>query len=217
MKRVNGCPRPLSIAAALAGAAVLTACATDDADSAATSSPEVETITTTATAAPEETTPETVTATPTETTATASEEPTMGIPGSRFVEKIAAVPEVDAEPYRSSHIFPSMPGLQFKGPDGTFCEMYGEAGGQVETVNAMCTHQGEGDINAVSVTQGEPATTHNVNRIFIPHENTVLLEPGGRLTDGPVSCAVAEGEVRVMCTVDSYSFAVSKDGLELGG
>lgn len=134
----------------------------------------------------------------------------VGIPGGRFVDLIGQVPETDPAPYASSLIFPAQPGLQFQGPDGTYCEMYAE-----EDPTAMCSHEGEGDINAVSVHQGEPATTHNVNRIFVPHERTRVLEPGMRLVEGPVSCAVPEGEVRVMCAVDFYSFAVSREGVEL--
>ncbi|MDO5668946.1 MAG: hypothetical protein Q4G50_02970 [Corynebacterium sp.] len=160
-------------------------------------------------------TPETVEVTVTEEV-TLSPTPTgqdneFGIPGSAFVEKIAAVPETDAAPFASSLTMPQQPGWQFVGPDGTYCEMYSE-----ESVLAMCTHQGEGDFNAVSVHQGEPATTHNVNRIFMATENTQPLQPGQRIKTGPVSCAVAEGETRVMCAVDFYSFAVSTEGVELG-
>lgn len=146
---------------------------------------------------------------------TASEDPYIGIPGSRFVAEIAEVPETDPALYASSLIFPEQPGLQFQGPDGTYCEMYGEADAHTTSPVAMCTHQGEGDINAVSVRQGEPATTHNVNRIFAPLEQTRVLEPGSRLIDGPVSCAVPAGDVRVMCAIDFYSFAVSREGVEL--
>ena len=187
---------------AVAGLVVLSGCTYDE------STEGTPTPTTTATT--------TDTATDTETTTTIRETPTgepsyIGIPGSRFVELIAAVPETDPAPYASALIFPKQSGLQFQGPDGTYCEMYSE-----DSVLAMCTHQGEGDINAVSVRQGEPATTHNANRIFMATENTQPLQPGQRITTGPVSCAVAEGETRVMCAVDFYSFAVSTDGVELG-
>jgi len=186
---------------AVAGLVVLSGCTYDE------STEGTPTPTTTATT--------TDTATDTETTTTIRETPTgepsyIGIPGSRFVELIAAVPETDPAPYASALIFPKQSGLQFQGPDGTYCEMYSDT----ETV-AMCTYDGEGDINAVSVREGEPATTHHVNRIFVPREQTAVLEPGNRLVEGPVSCAIAEGEVRVMCAIDFYSFAVSRDGVEL--
>ncbi|MCS5479953.1 hypothetical protein NYP18_09825 [Corynebacterium sp. YIM 101645] len=185
---------------AVAGLVALSGCTSDE--------PVEETPTTVTTAT-------TATTTDTETTTTIRETPTgepsyIGIPGSRFVELIADVPETDPTPYASALIFPEQPGLQFQGPDGTYCEMYSDG----EPV-AMCTHDGEGDINAVSVREGEPATTHHVNRIFVPGEQTVVLEPGNRLVEGPVSCAVAEGEVKVMCAIDFYSFAVSRDGVEL--
>lgn len=193
MTPITSLPRVLGVALL---AATLTACA-DDSNEA---TPETVEVTVT----------EEVTLSPTEPPAE-SAEPSMGIPGSSFVDQISAVPETDAAPYSSSHIMPQQPGWQFVGPDGTYCEMYSE-----DSVLAMCTHQGEGDINAVSVRQGEPATTHNANRIFMATENTQPLQPGQRITTGPVSCAVAEGETRVMCAVDFYSFAVSTDGVELG-
>ena len=134
----------------------------------------------------------------------------IGIPGSRFVGEIAELPETDSAPYSSALIYPAQPGLQFQGPDGTYCEMYAD-----DPATAMCTHQGEGDVNAVSVREGEPATTHNVNRIFTAHERTRVLEPGARLVEGPVSCAVSAHDVKVMCAVGFYSFAVSRAGVEL--
>lgn len=134
----------------------------------------------------------------------------IGIPGSRFVGEIAELPETDSAPYSSSLIYPAQPGLQFQGPDGTYCEMYAD-----DPATAMCTHQGEGDVNAVSVREGEPATTHNVNRIFTAHNRTRVLEPGSKLVEGPVSCAVPAHEVKVMCAVGFYSFAVSRAGVEL--
>ncbi|GAB3690691.1 hypothetical protein [Corynebacterium nasicanis] len=85
-----------------------------------------------------------------------------------------------------------------------------------DSVLAMCAHQGEGDISALSIRQNEPATTHNANRIFMATKNTQPLQPGQRITTGPIFCTVAEGETRVMCAVDFYSFAVSTDGVELG-
>ena len=201
MTPITSLPRLLGVALL---AATLTACA-DDSNEATP-----ETVEVTVTDATTETVTEEVTLSPTESPAE-SAEPSMGIPGSSFVDQISAVPETDAAPYSSSHIMPQQPGWQFVGPDGTYCEMYSE-----DSVLAMCTHQGEGDINAVSVRQGEPATTHNANRIFMATENTQPLQPGQRITTGPVSCAVAEGETRVMCAVDFYSFAVSTDGVELG-
>lgn len=134
----------------------------------------------------------------------------IGIPGSRFVGEIAELPETDSAPYSSALIYPAQPGLQFQGPDGTYCEMYAD-----DPATAMCTHQGEGDVNAVSVREGEPATTHNVNRIFTAHERTRILEPGSKIVEGPVSCAVPAHGVTVMCAVGFYSFAVSRDGVEL--
>lgn len=134
----------------------------------------------------------------------------IGVPGSRFVGEIAAVPETDPAPFASSLIFPAQPGLQFHGPDGTYCEIYGD-----DDPTVLCAHDGEGDVNAVSLRRGEPATTHHVNRIFAPHERTRVLEPGTRLVDGPVSCAVPADDVRVMCAIDPYSFAVSRAGVAL--
>lgn len=69
---------------------------------------------------------------------------------------------------------------------------------------------------AVGDGEGEPASTHHVNRIFMAHENTLPLLPGSRLVNGLVSCAVAEGAIRVMCAVGSEGFAVDKQGVELG-
>jgi hypothetical protein len=155
---------------------------------------------------PAEDNPTTVT-----TATTTTDGPDIGIPGGRFLEQIAAVPETDPAPYSSALIFPEQPGLQFQGPDGTYCEMY--SGGDA---SALCTYDGEGDINAVSVREGQPARTHNVNRIFAPGGQTAVLEPGNRLVEGPVSCAIAEGEVTVMCAIDPYSFTVSRDDVELG-
>ena len=146
----------------------------------------------------------------TTTTATTESSPYIGIPGSRFVGEIAELPGTDPAPYSSALIYPEQPGLQFRGPDGTYCEMYAD-----DPATAMCTHQGEGDVNAVSVREGEPATTHNVNRIFTAHNRTRVLEPGSKLVEGPVSCAVPAHGVTVMCAVGFYSFAVSRAGVEL--
>lgn len=159
-------------------------------------------------------TTETVTeTTPVETSGNDPVDPWVGIPGSRFLSQISEVPEIDPAPYMSSTTYPQQPGLQFTGPDGTYCEMYAEEGA---APTAMCTHEGEGDVNAVSVQQGEPATTHNVNRIFVPHPTTRELPPGSRIVHGPVSCAVPAEDVQVMCAIDFYSFAVSREGVELG-
>ncbi|QGU04482.1 hypothetical protein [Corynebacterium comes] len=57
--------------------------------------------------------------------------------------------------------------------------------------------------------------THNVNRIFVAGERTRVLEPGFWLVEGPVSCAVPEADVRVMCAIGFYSFTVSREGVEL--
>ena len=156
------------------------------------------------------TTPSTAASISITTTATTASSDYVGIPGSRFVGEIAELPETDSAPYSSALIYPAQPGLQFQGPDGTYCEMYAD-----DPATAMCTHQGEGDVNAVSVREGEPATTHNVNRIFTAHERTRVLEPGSKLVEGPVSCAVPAHGVTVMCAVGFYSFAVSRDGVEL--
>ncbi|WP_156230752.1 hypothetical protein [Corynebacterium occultum] len=200
------------MAALLLGATALMSCASEEAP--ADSTTAVATTATVTESLPPAPAPTTVTETTPEMTSESSpaetSDPWVGIPGSRFVEEIADVPEIDSSPFVSSLIFPSQPGLQFQGPDGTYCEMYAE-----EDPTAMCSHEGEGDINAVSVHQGEPATTHNVNRIFFPHEQTQVLQPGSRVVHGPVSCAIPEGDVRVMCAIDFYSFAVSQEGVEL--
>lgn len=145
--------------------------------------------------------------------------PTTGettAPVNPFGQKIAHLPQVDPAPYDSSRIFPQQPGFQFTGPDGTYCEVYGQPEGTVEEVTAMCTHSGEGDVNAVSVTPGQPATTPHVNRIFLPHEETQPLEPGTRLTVGAAACGVPEGEVAVTCSIDSHGFTVSTEDVETG-
>ena len=199
--------------AGLAGGATLVACGNGD-DSTTTVAPPPDTTVTTVT---DLTTEPPVTTTTTETTATTeTTQADVSIPGGAFTGIIAGVSEIDPAPFASSEIFPSQPGLQFVGPDGTFCEMYGMAEDQVPAAQAMCTHDGEGDVNAVVLNQGQPAVEMNVNRIFIPHEKTRTLQPGQRISIGPVSCAVAEGETRVMCAVPPYSFAVSTDGLDLG-
>lgn len=198
--------------AGLAGGATLVACGNGD-DSTTTVAPPPDTTVTTVT---DLTTEPPVTTTTTETTTTETTQADVSIPGGAFTGIIAGVPEIDPAPFASSEIFPSQPGLQFVGPDGTFCEMYGMAEDQVPAAQAMCTHAGEGDINAVVLNQGQPAVEMNVNRIFIPHEKTRTLQPGQRISIGPVSCAVAEGETRVMCAVPPYSFAVSTNGVDLG-
>lgn len=186
------------------GATLLVATLAACADNADTDADTPSTVTETTTDTATETLTEEVTVT--EATTTDAPSDTGGL-----ADRVAAVPETDAAPYSSSHIMPAQPGWQFVGPDGTYCEMYTD-----DSVLAMCTHQGEGDINAVSVHQGEPATTHNANRIFMATENTRELQPGQRITTGPVSCAVAEGETRVMCAVDGNGFVVGTDGVELG-
>lgn len=123
--------------------------------------------------------------------------------------------EVNPAPYASNLIFPEQPGLQFTGPDGTFCEMYGTGGEGIDGPAAMCTYQGQGDENAVSVRQGSPAQAHNVNRIFMAHENTVALPAGSRLANGPVTCEVAEGDVMVHCFLNGTGFYVSQSGVTL--
>ena len=120
-----------------------------------------------------------MTTTTTETTATTeTTQADVSIPGGTFTGIIAGVPEIDPAPFASSEIFPSQPGLQFVGPDGTFCEMYGMAEDQVPAAQAMCTHAGEGDINAVVLNQGQPAVEMNVNRIFIPPRRRGRCSPG---------------------------------------
>lgn len=201
-----------TLAALLLGSTALLGCAAEDP---VEETPTVVATTETVTENPTETPgPTTITeTTPVETSGNDPANPEVGIPGSRFVSQITEVPEIDPAPYMSSTTYPQQPGLQFTGPDGTYCEMYAEEG---QEPTAMCTHEGEGDVNAVSVHQGEPATTHNVNRIFIPHPTTQELLPGFRIVHGPVNCAVPEDDVRVMCAIDFYSFAVSREGVELG-
>lgn len=206
--------RPITVLlTALAGAASLAACGDADNGTTTTAPPPVTTvITPTVTdtltpVSPGDPSPVTVTETTTE--------PDVSIPGGSFTGIVASVPETDPAPFASSLIFPAQPGLQFVGPDGTFCEMYGTAGELISDVQVLCTHDGAGDINAVVLTQGGPAGERNVNRIFMPHADTRTLQPGQRISDGPVTCAVAEGETRVMCAISPYSFAVSTDGVDL--
>lgn len=200
----------------LSAGATLVACGDDD-NSTTTVFPPPDTTVTTVTAPATEPPATTATTVTTPTTATTvPTQPDMSIPGGAFTGAVEKVPETDPAPFSSSLIFPAQPGLQFVGPDGTFCEMYGTVEEQNPTVQVMCTHTGEGDVNAIVLRQGEPATEMNVNRIFIPHENTRALQPGQRISDGPVNCAVAEGETRVMCAIPPYSFAVSTDGVDLG-
>lgn len=188
---------------AVVGVVVLSGCTSGD------PAEESPTVTPPATTTTTEAIPETGVLTTIRETPT-GEPSYIGIPGSRFVGLIADVPGTDPAPYASALIFPEQPGLSFQGPDGTYCEMYSDG----EAV-AMCTYDGEGDINAVSVRNGTPAVTEHVNRIFGPLEQTVILEPGNRLVEGEVSCAIAEGEVKVMCAIGFYSFAVTGESLEL--
>lgn len=133
-----------------------------------------------------------------------------------IADRIGQVPEIDPAPYRSELIFPAQSGLQFVGPDGTFCEIYGEGASEAPIPVALCTHDGGGEINAVSVREGEAASVHNVNRIFTAHEQTVELAAGAKLANGPVSCAVEAGSVQVLCAIGEHGFAVDKSGVELG-
>ncbi|MGD7003297.1 hypothetical protein [Corynebacterium halotolerans] len=198
------------------GAVVLTGCTAGDPSSGPVTTTAHTTVATAGSA--KEPTPPRATNTDDATTATAAESdvPGSAVPGDRFVALIDEVPQIDPAPYSSSLIYPAQPGLQFRSPDGTYCEMYGEPGQQGEAPGALCTYAGEVDVNAVSVRQGEPAVTHNVNRIFTPAEQTRVLEPGSRLVDGAVSCAIPEGENRVLCAVTPYSFAVSMEDVALG-
>lgn len=198
------------ILSATALAAALTACADSDSDTAAAPSTVVDTTEVTVTEQVTDTPPEEETVTETAVAPPDTETPPVDV-----VESMAQIPESDPTPYRSDQIFPAQSGLQFTGPDGTFCEMYGESAPDVESPVALCTHQGEGDINAVSVREGEPATTHNVNRIFMAHADTRALAPGQRIANGRVSCAIAEGDTRVMCAVGPHGFVVSTGGVEL--
>ena len=173
------------------------------------------------TPAPTETT--TVSETVTPTTATsgspATESPTTGEnigEDGAFGQKTAQLTQVDPAPYASSHIFPQQPGFQFTGPDGIYCEVYGQPEGMVAEATAMCTYSGDGDINAVSVSEGQPAPTHHVNRIFVPAEGTRALEPGTRLTAGAVACGVPESEVAVTCSISTHGFTVTTGGVETG-
>ncbi|AGF72354.1 hypothetical protein [Corynebacterium halotolerans] len=172
----------------------------------------------TETPAPVETATVTVSETVTPTTVSESstaESPTTG-EVSAFGRKIADLAQVDPAPYASRHIFPQQPGFQFTGPDGTYCEVYGQPEGVVEEVAAMCTHSGEGEINAVSVSGDQPATTHHVNRIFAPRDQTRILQPGTRLTAGAVACGVPEDGVAVTCALGAHGFTVSTQGVETG-
>lgn len=195
--------RPTIAALAAVSTLFLTACSTDSSDTAdsGASSADTVTVTESPTDSPEQQ-PTTVTET---AQATLPEDP-----GATGVED-----EVNPAPYASTLIFPEQPGLQFTGPDGTFCEMYGSAGEGIDGPAAMCTYQGQGDENAVSVRQGSPAEAHNVNRIFMAHENTVTLPAGSRLANGPVTCEVAEGDVMVHCFLDGSGFYVSQSGVTL--
>ncbi len=56
----------------------------------------------------------------------------------------------------------------------------------------MCTHSGEGDINAVTVTEGQVKNTRNVNCVFAPGETIRPLGPGTRLTDVAVTCVIGD-------------------------
>lgn len=195
--------RPTIAALAAVSTLFLTACSTDSSDTADSGASSADTVTVTESPADS---PAQQPTTVTETAqATLPEDP-----GATGIED-----EVNPAPYASNLIFPEQPGLQFTGPDGTFCEMYGSPGEGIDGPAAMCTYQGQGDENAVSVRQGSPAEAHNVNRIFMAHENTAALPAGSRLANGPVTCEVAEGDVMVHCLLDGSGFYVSQSGATL--
>lgn len=195
--------RPTIAALAAVSTLFLTACSTDSSDTADSGASSADTVTVT----------ESPTDSPAQQPTTVTEIAQATVPedpGATGIED-----EVNPAPYASNLIFPEQPGLQFTGPDGTFCEMYGSPGEGIDGPAAMCTYQGQGDENAVSVRQGSPAQAHNVNRIFMAHENTVTLPAGSRLANGPVTCEVAEGDVMVHCFLDVSGFYVSQSGMTL--
>mgnify|MGYP001084731450 FL=1 len=195
--------RPTIAALAAVSTLFLTACSTDSSDTADSGASSADTVTVT----------ESPTDSPAQQPTTVTEIAQATVPedpGATGIED-----EVNPAPYASNLIFPEQPGLQFTGPDGTFCEMYGSPGEGIDGPAAMCTYQGQGDENAVSVRQGSPAEAHNVNRIFMAHENTVALPAGSRLANGPVTCEVAEGDVMVHCFLDGSGFYVSQSGVTL--
>lgn len=195
--------RPTIAALAAVSTLFLTACSTDSSDTADSGASSADTVTVT----------ESPTDSPAQQPTTVTEIAQATVPedpGATGIED-----EVNPAPYASNLIFPEQPGLQFTGPDGTFCEMYGSPGEGIDGPAAMCTYQGQGDENAVSVRQGSPAQAHNVNRIFMAHENTVTLPAGSRLANGPVTCEVAEGDVMVHCFLDGSGFYVSQSGVTL--
>lgn len=195
--------RPTIAALAAVSTLFLTACSTDSSDTADSGASSADTVTVT----------ESPTDSPAQQPTTVTEIAQATVPedpGATGIED-----EVNPAPYASNLIFPEQPGLQFTGPDGTFCEMYGSPGEGIDGPAAMCTYQGQGDENAVSVRQGSPAQAHNVNRIFMAHENTVTLPAGSRLANGPVTCEVAEGDVMVHCFLDGSGFYVSQSGMTL--
>lgn len=195
--------RPTIAALAAVSTLFLTACSTDSSDTADSGASSADTVTVT----------ESPTDSPAQQPTTVTEIAQATVPedpGATGIED-----EVNPAPYASNLIFPEQPGLQFTGPDGTFCEMYGSPGEGIDGPAAMCTYQGQGDENAVSVRQGSPAQAHNVNRIFMAHENTAALPAGSRLANGPVTCEVAEGDVMVHCLLDGSGFYVSQSGVTL--
>jgi len=195
--------RPTIAALAAVSTLFLTACSTDSSDTADSGASSADTVT--VTESPADSPAQQPTTVTEIAQATVPEDP-----GATGIED-----EVNPAPYASNLIFPEQPGLQFTGPDGTFCEMYGSPGEGIDGPAAMCTYQGQGDENAVSVRQGSPAEAHNVNRIFMAHENTVTLPAGSRLANGPVTCEVAEGDVMVHCFLDGSGFYVSQSGVTL--
>lgn len=207
--------RPTIAALAAVSTLFLTACSTDSSDTADSGASSADTVTVTESpAATDDTATDSATAdSPEQQPTTVTETAQATLPEDPGATGIAD--EVNPAPYASNLIFPEQPGLQFTGPDGTFCEMYGSPGEGIDGPAAMCTYQGQGDENAVSVRQGSPAQAHNVNRIFMAHENTVTLPAGSRLANGPVTCEVAEGDVMVHCFLDGSGFYVSQSGVSL--
>ncbi|WIM72510.1 hypothetical protein QP028_00170 [Corynebacterium suedekumii] len=105
--------RPTIAALAAVSTLFLTACSTDSSDTADSGASSADTVTVT----------ESPTDSPAQQPTTVTEIAQATVPedpGATGIED-----EVNPAPYASNLIFPEQPGLQFTGPDGTFCEMYG--------------------------------------------------------------------------------------------
>lgn len=102
---------------------------------------------------------------PTTTSTTPQDAPaaTAEVPEDSPTGILAAIPLSDSAPYASDLIYPAQPGLQFRAPDGTYCEMYPE-----DTPTALCIYPGEGGINAI------PADDIRVCRVGRASSGTLL-------------------------------------------